>query len=443
MKESNLAIFGGQPLRTKLFEAYNTIGEEEVNAVSNVLRSGILSKYLGCWHEDFYGGDVVQEFEKVWAEKNESKHAISVNSNTSGLIAALGAAGIQPGDEVIVSPYTMSASASSCLVWGGIPVFADIDENTFGISAETIEPLITSKTKAVLVVHIFGYPTDMDPIMELAEKHNFIVIEDCAQAPFTKYNGQFVGNLGHMGVFSLNYHKHIHTGEGGVIVTNDDILAEKCQLIRNHAEAVVEDKGVSDLTNMWGFNFRLPEMEAAIGLEQIKKVDDLLESRYKNTRYLIEKLKSIPYLDMCDYESESGRWDDDQLINNHAYYVQPIKYLSEKNSGLHRNKYFQALNAELPSSVMRETDGLIGFGYIKPLYLQPLYQKLAFNTFGRTDLNYAKGTCPVAEKMHFDVLITTELMRSSMSEADLEDVVAGFMKVHENMPEIIERQAEL
>jgi perosamine synthetase len=433
---SKLAIFGGSPVRQNLFPAYNTMGEEEVEAVSKVIRGGVLSKYLGCWDPDFFGGPVVQEFEKKWAEKNQSKFAVSVNSNTSGLITALGAVGVKPGDEVITSPYTMSASASSCLFWGGIPIFADIDPKTFNITADTIRSQITSKTKAIVVVHIFGYPADMDEIMAMANEKNIFVIEDCAQSPFTTYKDKFVGNFGHIGVFSLNYHKHIHTGEGGVITTNDDELATRCQLIRNHAEAVVDDMGVTDLTNMWGFNFRMPEMEAAIGLEQIKKIDLLTEQRFQNVNYLINALKNLEYLDFCHYDIKQGE---------HAYYAQPIKYNSEKNNGLHRNKYLKALSAEIPSSHLRdgEGDGLIGGGYVKPIYLQSIYQKIAFNVFGRTDLAYPKGLCPATEEMHFNQLITTELMRPSMTKSDLDQVIEAFNKVDEHMSEIIARQDEL
>jgi len=442
---SKLAIFGGKPIRTELFSAYNTIGDEEIAAVTGVLKSGVLSRYLGCWHPDFYGGPQVQAFEKLWAEKNDAKYAISVNSNTSGLITCLGAAGIQPGDEVIVSPYSMSASAISPVFWGGIPVFADIDEHSFCLSAETIEPKITENTKAILVVHIFGHPADMDPIMELAKKHNLIVIEDCAQAPFGKYKGRFVGTLGHMGIFSLNYHKHIHTGEGGVITTNDDKLAEKCQLIRNHAEAVADDKGVEDYTNLFGMNLRLPEIEAAIGIEQLKKIDDLLASRIQNAKFLNDKLKKFDYLDTCVPAHGNMTCSNCSCENKdclHCYYVQPIKYFAKKNQGLSREKYLKALSAELPSSYMREEDPLISGGYVKPLYLQQIYQRKKINFHGRSadSYNYNKGICPVAERMYEEELILHEFMRPSMSQSDLEQVVEAFEKVDKYMSEIIEGQ---
>lgn len=432
---SKLAIFGGKPVRTKLFAAYNTIGIEERKAVDEVLKTGVLSKYLGCWHDDFYGGPKVQEFEKNWAESINAKYAISVNSNTSGLITAMGAVGIQPGDEVIVSPYSMTISASAPIFWGGVPIFADIDENNFCISPDSIRKLITPRTKAILVVHIFGHPAAMDEIMEIAKENNLYVVEDAAQAPGAMYNNKYVGSIGHLGVFSLNYHKHIHTGEGGIITTNDDRLAERCQLIRNHAETVVEDKGVNDLINMIGYNFRLPEMEAAIGIEQLKKLDNLLVNRRNNASYLIENLNELPYLDMCI--------PDNNIV--HSYYVQPIKYLSKKNKSLSREKYVKVISAELPSSYMREKDPLIVGGYVKPLYLQPLYQKKAFHLYKHEpeELNYQKGICPVAERMHYKELITHEYMRPSMSKADLEQVVEAFYKVDTNMDEIIERQNEI
>lgn len=274
-----LAINGGTPVRTQLFPAYNTIGEEEKKAVMKVLDSGNLSQYLGAWTHDFLGGPTVRAFEEEWSRVTGVKHSISVNSNTSGLFTAVGAIGIQPGDEVIVSPYTMSASAIAPLVYGGIPVFADIDPLTFCMDPKSIEARITSRTKAILVVHIFGHPADMDSIMALAKKYNLYVIEDCAQAPMGKYKGQPVGAIGDLGVFSLNYHKHIHTGEGGVITTNSTTLAERCQMIRNHAENVTAPREEKDLTNLIGYNYRMTEIECAIGIEQLKKLPSLLRPK--------------------------------------------------------------------------------------------------------------------------------------------------------------------
>ena len=193
---ATLAIKGGAPVRKKLFPAYNTIGEAEKRAVMRVLDSGNLSQFLGTWHKDFYGGPTVQQFEKDWATAFGNKYAISVNSNTSGLFTAVGALGIKPGDEVIVSPYTMSASALAPVIYGAVPVFADVDYENFGLDPESIEKCITPRTKAILVVHIFGNPARMDEIMAIAKRHSLFVIEDCAQAPMATYKNKSVGNIG-------------------------------------------------------------------------------------------------------------------------------------------------------------------------------------------------------------------------------------------------------
>ena len=279
---SNLALLGGTPVREKLFPAHKFIAKEEKAAVSAVVETGILSRYIGAQHPDFMGGPQVKAFEEAWAEGYRAEHAVAMNSATSGLFAAAGAAAIGPGDEVIVSPYTMMASVTAAIVFNAVPVFADIDPGTFCLSAETIGAKITPRTKAIIVVHIFGQTADMDPIMALAKEHGLIVIEDAAQCPFATYKGRPAGTLGHMGVFSLNYHKHVHTGEGGVVSTNDAGLAEKLRLIRNHAEAVVGKRGVTDLVNMVGFNFRMGEIEAAIGLCQLAKGPELIRRRQAN-----------------------------------------------------------------------------------------------------------------------------------------------------------------
>lgn len=426
-----LAINGGTPIRTKLFPAYNTIGDEEKSATLRVLDSGNLSQFLGAWHKDFFGGPEVRAFEDRWSEAFSCNHSISVNSNTSGLITAIGACEIQPGDEVIVSPYTMSASALAPILYGGVPVFADIDEHNYGLCPKSVASKVTCRTKAILVVHIFGNPAKMDEIMRIAEAHNLKVIEDCAQAPLAEYKGKKVGTIGHLGVFSLNYHKHIHTGEGGMIVTADKSLAEKCQLIRNHGEVVVEAKGVKNLVNTYGQNYRLTEIQAAIGIEQLKKLPSLIEQRLENARYLAEKLASIPGISPPIVEPNA----------KHVYYLQPLKFCSEV-VGVNRNRFIEAVKAELPSAVLREETPLIGCGYVRPLYLQPLYQNrqvgCSFNCPKYTgSIRYDKGLCPVAERMHFEELVTHEFMRPGMSKHDLDDVVKAFEKVSENIAEII------
>lgn len=428
---STLTLLGGTPVRTRLFPAYRVIDDAEIRAVRDVLESGILSRFLGTWHEDFHGGPQIRAFEQEWASVFGARHAIAVNSNTSGLYCAVGAAGIGPGDEVIVSPYTMSASAIAPIVFNAVPVFADIDPVTYGLDIASVRARLTPRTKAILVVHIFGQAADMDPIMALAREHGLTVIEDCAQAPFATYKGRPVGSIGHMGVFSLNYHKHIHTGEGGVVTTNDDRLAERLQLIRNHAEAVVERKGVSDIVNMIGFNMRLGEMEAAIGRQQIGKGPPLIAARQANVAHLEERLRSLSFLSMPTVAPG----------NTHAYYLHVLRY-DAAVAGVSRALFVRALKAELPASELREGEGpLIGEGYIRPLYLQPIYQKqTAYGTVGcpfacphYTGVpDYRPGLCPEAEHAHATV-ITHELMRPPMTSQDLDDVADAFHKVAENL----------
>lgn len=427
---AKLAINGGTPIRTKLFPSYNTIGEEEKRAVMKVLDSGNLSQFLGAWHKDFYGGPTVQHFEKDWADAFNCKYAISVNSNTSGLFTAIGALGIGPGDEVIVSPYTMSASALAPIIYGAVPVFADIDYDNFGLCPESIERNITPRTKAILIVHIFGNPAKMDEILSIAKKHNLYVIEDCAQAPMATYKGKLVGTLGDIGIFSLNYHKHIHTGEGGVIVTNNDNIAERCFLIRNHGENVVEPKGVKDKFNTYGYNFRMTEMEAAIGIEQLIKLPSLLDVRIENAAFFERELGQIkgitpPYV---------------EFGNKHVYYVQAFKY-NKEIVGVDRNTFLNAIKAEIPSAVLREDTPLIGGGYVKPLYLQPLYQERATHCSFNCEkykgtVDYSKGICPIAEKLHFEELFSHEYMRPGMNVQDMKDVVSAFHKIIENIDEL-------
>lgn len=434
---SKLAINGGEKVRTKKFPAYKPIGKEELEHATRVFEDSIFSRFLGCWHEDFYGGPQVQALEKKWAKYFGVKHAISVNSATSALYCAVGAIETEPFDEIIVSPYTMCASATAPLIYNAIPVFADVEPDCFCLDVKSIEEKITNKTKAIIVVDILGQPYNALEINALAKKYNLKIIEDCAQAPFAKLNGKFAGTLGDIGIYSLNYHKHIHCGEGGILVTNDDELANKIRLIRNHAEAVIEAKGDKNLTNMFGFNFRMTEIECAIANEQLDKLENLVIQRRENIKYLEDNLKDLPFLTMTKVRNGA----------EHAYYQHAFLY-NEKIAGIHRNIFVKAVCAELMPIELRETEGIkVSCGYVKPLYLAPMFQnKIAYGSKGfpwnyaekenNRIYNYSKGICPIVEDLHYNKLIAHEYMRPGMTQEDLDDVIKAFVKVSENIEEL-------
>jgi dTDP-4-amino-4,6-dideoxygalactose transaminase len=422
---TRLAIDGGTPVRSREFAPRRTMGAAEKQAVIEVMDSDCLSGFFGSPGDHWLGGPKVRGFERKWAEAYGFKHAISVNSWTTGLTTAVGAIGIEPGDEVIVSPYTMSASATAVLFYGGIPVFADIDAATFNITAQTIRPRITPRTKAILVVHLFGQAADMDPIMALAREHGLKVIEDAAQAPGVHYKGRPLGAIGDIGGFSLNYHKHIHTGEGGMLVTNDDRLALRSQLIRNHAENFIETFDLDEIDNLIGSNYRLTELQAAIGIAQLDRLDGHVATRQRLAAHLTRALQGLPGITPA--HTLPGA--------EHAWYLYPIRY-DASVTGMSRARFAAAVNAELPKPRQVEQTALIE-GYVRPLYLAPMYQrKIGIGRSGfpwsvnpTVHYDYAAGLCPVAERMKNEELLLSSLVREPLTEADLDDLVAAIRKV--------------
>ncbi|GAH68480.1 unnamed protein product, partial [marine sediment metagenome] len=262
-------------------------------------------------------GKKIKEFENLFKKYHNTEYAVAFNSATAALHAAVVACGVQPGDEVITTPYTFTSTATCALMQNAVPVFADIKKDTFNINPEEIEKNISPLTKAIIVVHLFGNPADMYEIMQIAKDNNLRVIEDCAQAPGAKYQNRLVGTIGDCGIFSFTENKNITSGEGGMLITNDKEIAEVTRLVRNHGEALIAgQKKRTYKSSILGWNYRLTEVDAAIGIEQFKKMDYFNNERIKLANYLTYQLQNFegltpPYV----YEE-----------NKHVYYVYALKY---------------------------------------------------------------------------------------------------------------------
>jgi dTDP-4-amino-4,6-dideoxygalactose transaminase len=281
------------------------IGEEEVQAVLEVISKGPLTNALGQ-------GPKVLEFEKDYAKFAGVKHAIAVNNGTAALNAALLAAGVKQGDEVIVPSFTFVATAEAVVFAGAKLVFADIDPETYTLSPEDVEQAVTSKTRAILPVDLYGYSADMKSLREIAEKYNLALIEDAAQAHGATYQGKPAGFFADAACWSLYASKNITTGEGGVITTDDDKIAETLRLIRNHGE---KTKYTSVLM---GNNYRMPEIEAAIGIVQLKKLSAFVAKRRRNAQYLTEILQS----------SKRLKFPTETEVNQHSWYLYTVRLIN-------------------------------------------------------------------------------------------------------------------
>lgn len=425
-------------MRKELFPSQNTLDEREEVAIKIVLNRGRLSYYRGSASPEFYGGTEIKALEKKWSETFNVQNSIACNSATSGLHIACGAIGLKPGDEVIVTPWSMTCSATAPLLYGAIPIFADIEKDYFCLDPKSIEKKVTNRTRAIIVVDLFGQPYDVEAIGRVAKKYNLYVIEDAAQALFSQRlsDGKYAGTFGHIGVYSFNFGKHITCGEGGMIVTDDFKLQQRIRLIMNHAESVCNDFGLQDfikydseLNSLIGFNMRMTEMQAAIVSVQLDKFQELQKVRMENVCYLNDKLSEIDGIKPVKIRNGY----------THTYYALPFLYDKEKKGKIeiHRDYFIEKVIEQLTPRKGRDGEGVpIGCGYIKPIYLMPLFQKLkhwAFNCYenraiSETDfeLNYRPGSCPNTEKLWQDELFLTLYHAPNSTVEDMVDIVNAF-----------------
>ncbi len=426
-----LALLGGEPVTRKEFPPYNTIDEREKAEVLEVLDSGVLSAFLAAPGPAFRGGPKVRKLEQAWAEHFGVKHAVSMNSATSALCAAVAACGIGPGDEVITSPLTMTATATAVLANGAVPVFADVDPRTLNLDPASVGRCITERTKAIYVVHLAGHPADMDPVMELASTHDLFVLEDNAQAPGAQYKGRYTGCIGHIGVFSLNCHKTIQAGEGGVAVTNDDRLADRLCLVRNHGETRLESLGLSADEYLIGFNFRMTEMEAAVAYHQLGKLEQLNAWRIRLADYLTRRIT-----EEFDCLSPPHVAPD----CTHVYYLYHMRY-DEAKAGIPLDLFAEAVRAEgIPLSAR----------WMPPLYRMSIYrQRSAFGDSGwpfrppwyHGEVSYTEGICPHAEAAEHSSAYLETLVRRPNTEEDMELAVRAMRKVLDGRAALSESHA--
>ncbi|TLX79081.1 MAG: DegT/DnrJ/EryC1/StrS family aminotransferase [Thaumarchaeota archaeon] len=415
---SRLAIHGGPKIRSKPFPKHPIIGEDEKKQVMEVLDSGNISTFIASPGENFLGGKKIKEFEEKFSKKIGTKYGIAFNSASSALHAAIVAVGVQPGEEVIVPPYTFTSTATSSLMHNAIPVFCDVKKDIYCLDPVKLKDVLSPLSKAVVPVHLFGHACDMDDIMSFARKNNLRVIEDCAQSPGGEYKNKPLGTIGDCGIFSFQESKNMMTGEGGMLLTNDEEIANIARMVRNHGEMILESsKKRTYKSEFLGWGYRMTELEAALGVSQVSKLDYFNEQRIKLASYLANEINKIHGLHHTKYD-----------FVKHVYYQFGFSY-DEGKIGISRNVFCDALRAEgIPCSD----------GYVKPLYLNPLYlEKRAFAyKHYHGNVKYEKGICPVAESLYENEVILIPVCRPPATIGDMSDIVNAIHKIIENKSEL-------
>ena len=442
---SELAILGGPKTRTKEFRSRPLVGQEEIDLVSSLMRSGNFSKFVGspidgtrelltkksqeCSQQEvgfnFLGGQFVRNFESLWSGITNADYCISVNSATSGLTTALLSLGMAPGSKVVTSPFSFTATSASIVSAHCVPIFCDIDPETFCLSPEHLRRLVLEHDiKCIVPVHWCGNAGDLEEICLIAKENSIFVVEDAAQAPDTFYKEKALGTYGDAGVFSFNEPKNLMTGEGGLILTNNVEIAKKCRLIRNHGEAIVNED--DDLTNIVGYNFRMTEIHAAIAWIQSLNRKKINNFRNNNYKYLTKKIK----------EKFSNFLIPQKITHPESYFSYTAAFRWNKNKAISKKLFAEALMAE----------GIPVFaGYKNLLSDQPLFKKkIAFGSwpFSETNVDYGSMQTDNARNLLDNEFIGFFQMGWPNTEDDMDDILKAIDKILTNKDDLIDIKLE-
>ena len=400
---STLAINGGEPIRTKPYPSWPTLDPTDIEAFESIYNSG-------RWG---VGGTRVPEFAQQFAEFQGAKHGVCVNSGTTALYIALKAAGVNPGDEVITTPYTFQATVVAILMTHAVPVFVDTAPDSFLIDVSKIEDAITEKTKAVIPVHIAGYPSDLDALVEISKKHNIKIIEDCAQAHGAEWRGKGVGSWGDFGCFSFQSSKNLCAGEGGIIIMNDRELYERAYALHNCGRTP-SDAELGPI-EPFGGNFRMTEWQGALLLSRLTRLEEETNLRHMNMRWLDGWFGEIPGIKVTRLDPRATRG------GSHGY---KAIFDSEEFEGISRKVFLDAMRAEgIP----------IGYWYTTPMSRSTFLQT---NLFGQ-DLDYSDVHYPETEKICQSGLALSQNVLMG-TEEDMEDIIKATVKIRRSVGELKE-----
>ncbi|RKU06958.1 aminotransferase DegT [Candidatus Poribacteria bacterium] len=393
-----LAINGGEPVvKSGLGKSWPIFDETEENALLEVLRSG-------AWNRR----EKVDEVGEKFAAYQDAKYGIPLANGTVALQCALKAAGVTAGDEVIVPALTFVATGTSVVCVNAVPVIVDVDPLTYNIAPDAIEAAITPRTRAIIPVHNGGYPTDMDAIMDIADRHNLKVIEDCAHAHGSQWREKGMGSIGHLGTFSFQIGKTLTCGEGGMVITNDEALANIANQVAN-------------------LNMRMTNLQAALLLSQLARFDEQVETRERNVAYLVKGMAEIEGIHPIPRDERVTRW---------CFYYWDFRFVSEEFGGISRGRFLEALGAEgVPCGVGAHGQPIYNEG---PFGSPELFDQLGLprEYLGDQAIDYSKVHCPEAERVYQEEVCSFGHAMFLGDTDDMQLILDAFQKIRAHVDEL-------